>query len=332
MLGWSQPPVVGERALLPSPEELGDKDLARRTARPCPQAGGKGEARARTRSRSAPGEHWGRGHLKPRLLQCRGAPLPTAPRPQRAGVSGDRTPSAGTGGSGGAGRGQWAVRGALHTAAPSACPPCTVSVKLQQLAGHRNLITRPCPFPTPLVPRRLLPGENVEQRRPRAKREKDGEDARRLCGCGTPPPLISPLPGHPVPPPSPLRETAILTPLRLFKILYLFIYLFILRGGAGNQSYLKMAFGETLPVNLDATGSCHPAAGIFPFFLPSHRSPRGVKFPRSGPTSRSPLCPAGLGREAATAQPACGAGAGRGFLGLQGSPGSHQAHPCAFFF
>lgn len=44
-------------------------------------------------------------------------------------------------------RAQWAVRGALRTAATSACPRCTVSVKLQQLAGHRNLITRPCPFP-----------------------------------------------------------------------------------------------------------------------------------------------------------------------------------------
>lgn len=53
---------------------------------------------------------------------------------------------------GGAGRGQWAVRGALRTAAPSAGPRCTVSVKLQQLTGHRNLITQPCPFPNPLGP------------------------------------------------------------------------------------------------------------------------------------------------------------------------------------
>lgn len=49
---------------------------------------------------------------------------------------------------GGAGRGQWAVRGALRSAGPR----CTVSVKLQQLTGHRNLITQPCPFPTPLGP------------------------------------------------------------------------------------------------------------------------------------------------------------------------------------
>lgn len=53
---------------------------------------------------------------------------------------------------GGAGRAQWAVRGALRTAAPSAGPRCTVSVKLHQLTGHRNLITQPCPFPTPLGP------------------------------------------------------------------------------------------------------------------------------------------------------------------------------------
>lgn len=49
-------------------------------------------------------------------------------------------------------RGQWAMRATLRPAALSACPPCTVSVKLQQLAGHRNLIIQPCPFPTHPLP------------------------------------------------------------------------------------------------------------------------------------------------------------------------------------
>lgn len=122
--------------------------------------------------------------------------------PQRAPVGGDRR--------GGAGRDQWTVRGALRPAAPGACPRCTVSVKLQQLAGHRNLITQPCPFPTsPPVPGRLLLGEDAEQRQPLAKWERDGEDAARFRRSGILLLFFSPLPGR-LDPPSPLLETAIL--------------------------------------------------------------------------------------------------------------------------
>lgn len=88
-------------------------------------------------------------------------------------------------------RAQWAVRGALRTAAPGACPRCTVSFKLQQLAGHRNLITRPCPFPHS----HAGPGEAPEEKRPFVQREK-----RESCAALGLPCL---LPGRSAPPSRP---------------------------------------------------------------------------------------------------------------------------------
>lgn len=154
-----------------------------------------------------------------------------------------------------------------------------------------------------------------------AKRERDGEDVRRFRDSGTLPSLPSRLPC----PSEPLRETAILFPLWLLKMLLLMVI--ILQGGAGNLSDSRLAFGKTLPVNLDAT---------FLFsrwdfsLLPASIAPHaGLNFPGQdrGPTAR--MCSAVLDREAAPAQPACGMGAG--LLGLRGSPGSQRAHPCAFF-
>lgn len=100
--------------------------------------------------------------------------------------------------------------GRAATTAPSAGPLCTVSVKLQQLAGYRNLITQPCPFhtyPLFIVPGRLL-REEAEQRQNGRKMGMMREDFVALGLCRA---SCSSFPGV-LPPPSPLLETAILAP------------------------------------------------------------------------------------------------------------------------
>lgn len=215
------------------------------------QAGGKRKARTGTRSHWIPGGRRGRGQPNLRLL--RGfASVPASRGRRRAGTLGGARRLLRVGG---AGRGQWAVRGALCTAAPSAGPRCTVSVKLQQLTGHRNLITRPCPFPTPLGP-----GDPPARGRRGAKTApcKTGEGWGRCTEVS----WLRDAAASPFPAccsPCPLQGAAILVPYDYLKCQLLLLFC-----GEGWGIYSILSWPSEKPSNL----GCHTSPGrVFPFCL-----------------------------------------------------------------
>lgn len=191
----------------PSPIRAWIQEPYRGEFLPCLQAGGKREARA------ASGSRGNAGAADSRMVGSCGASL-LSPRSSDPGSAEPGHPRRGPAvpARRGAGRGQWAMRGALRTAAPRAGPRCTVSVKLQQLTGHRNLITHsPAPFPPASVLGSLLLGDDTKRRRPSAQRERDGENVQRFRGSGTLQPLLSLLAAGPAPS-SLLQRAAILAP------------------------------------------------------------------------------------------------------------------------